>query len=285
MKKIDMTGYRVGKITVVSPAERRNRRTYWNCHCDCGRDTVIWAYSLKTGKTQSCGYCQGGRPSELEGQRFGRLTVLKLAETRKQSRYWLCQCDCGNTTVVRAGHLLGGKIRSCGCLTFHDRNEYRVEGNTVYVTMSGSKKGTMICDLDDWERLKDFVWNCSCGGYASTDNRKGLLKYKEFHRNVIEQVDGMFCDHINRNRLDNRKCNLRIVTPHQNTLNQSKLKNNKTGHLGITQRENCKYQARITLNGKTYNLGTYKTIEEAIEARRIGEEKLFQPMFEEGDRK
>ena len=52
----------------------------------------------------------------LVGEKFARLTVLELDHVEKSRRYWRCQCDCGNTTVVREGNLKNGITKSCGCL-------------------------------------------------------------------------------------------------------------------------------------------------------------------------
>jgi len=54
----------------------------------------------------------------LTGQRFGNLRALAYAGYRRhtQSILWLCQCDCGERTVVRASHLIYARIKSCGCL-------------------------------------------------------------------------------------------------------------------------------------------------------------------------
>ena len=55
--------------------------------------------------------------NDLTGQKFGKLTVIKLdeEETRKRKRtMFLCQCECGNTTVVRGSALKGSTIQSCG---------------------------------------------------------------------------------------------------------------------------------------------------------------------------
>lgn len=49
------------------------------------------------------------------GKRFGRLTVISQAESRKGRRYWNCVCDCGNTKVVDTRHLNDGGTSSCGC--------------------------------------------------------------------------------------------------------------------------------------------------------------------------
>ena len=58
---------------------------------------------------------------DLTGRRFGRLTVIKRmdnyrAESGYQYAMWLCQCDCGNTKVIKAKSLLSGVSNSCGCL-------------------------------------------------------------------------------------------------------------------------------------------------------------------------
>lgn len=52
---------------------------------------------------------------DLTGQRFGRLTVLELAENRGVNRYWKVKCDCGWRLEVRAQSLTDGRTESCGC--------------------------------------------------------------------------------------------------------------------------------------------------------------------------
>ncbi len=51
---------------------------------------------------------------DLAGQRFGRLVAVSIA-FRRNGAYWLCECDCGGTNVVRAGLLRNGTVASCGC--------------------------------------------------------------------------------------------------------------------------------------------------------------------------
>lgn len=57
------------------------------------------------------------RLMDRTGDRYGKLKVLGLSEwkPRGQSR-WLCLCDCGKSTVVSGSNLIGGQVRSCGCL-------------------------------------------------------------------------------------------------------------------------------------------------------------------------
>jgi hypothetical protein len=57
-----------------------------------------------------------GRPLDLIGKRFGRLTVLEKLEERKNRQVmWRCLCDCGNTDVVSTSELRFGRHSSCGC--------------------------------------------------------------------------------------------------------------------------------------------------------------------------
>ena len=57
-----------------------------------------------------------GKFVDLTGQKFGRLTVIERAENKGKKTAWLCQCECGNVSVVRSCHLKSGAIVSCGCL-------------------------------------------------------------------------------------------------------------------------------------------------------------------------
>ena len=63
---------------------------------------------------------RGPKPTDLTGQQFGRLTVLREAPTKGKQRYWECECECGTVKEVAHGHLRNGSIVSCGC----KRREY-----------------------------------------------------------------------------------------------------------------------------------------------------------------
>ena len=71
-------------------------------------------------------------------------------------------------------------------------------------------------------------------------------------------------DHINRNRSDNRICNLRDVTPRINAQNRSVSKSSSSGVMGVSWHPTCKaWQSQITAHGRLHYLGTYKTAEAA----------------------
>lgn len=53
---------------------------------------------------------------DMTGQEFGRLTVLHRAPNQGKRTMWVCRCECGNETIVERGNLVGGRMKSCGCL-------------------------------------------------------------------------------------------------------------------------------------------------------------------------
>lgn len=57
-KKVDLTGQRFGKLTVLAPAENIGKRTAWLCRCDCGNEVVRKTVHLRSGHVTTCG-CEG----------------------------------------------------------------------------------------------------------------------------------------------------------------------------------------------------------------------------------
>lgn len=123
-------GNTYGYLTVIDRAPNNKvRRAMWKCKCKCGNEAIVSGERLRSGCTKSCGCYQKERTIEsnlirggdLIGKRFGKLVVLEEAGFIKntggnRARLWKCQCDCGNTCLVRHQHLKGGNTNSCGCI-------------------------------------------------------------------------------------------------------------------------------------------------------------------------
>lgn len=110
-------GKKFGKLTALKRVESRNGRLYYLFKCDCGNEKIISKESVVEGKTKSCGcliHNHSANYKDITGKRFGRLTVIKYHHS-KTNAYWLCQCDCGNTTIVNGSSLCSGMTSSCGC--------------------------------------------------------------------------------------------------------------------------------------------------------------------------
>ena len=110
--------------------------------------------------------------------------------------------------------------------------------------------------------------------YRKSHNAKHKLIY--LHSFICGAMKGDVVDHINGNTLDNRICNLRIVSPRINAQNCKPHKKKSKLPPGVRLREQTnRYQARITKDGKTYSLGCFNTIEEARESYKKAEYILY----------
>lgn len=110
----DLTGKRFGSWTVVEFAGKRGNKLLWKCKCDCGTERIILGFTLRNGQSSGCGCTR--QYIHLEGQRFGKLLVIKEAgRNAKHEMYWECKCDCGNTYKADGSRLRSGETTDCGC--------------------------------------------------------------------------------------------------------------------------------------------------------------------------
>ncbi len=119
MRGSELTGRKIGSL-LVEHRRGSNARgdALWQCLCDCGGSCVVKTNRLTSGTTTSCG-CKkrGPHRSTLDGQRFGRLTVVRVLSIDKWRRgHYECRCDCGENTIVPDRALVTGVSKSCGCL-------------------------------------------------------------------------------------------------------------------------------------------------------------------------
>jgi hypothetical protein len=137
---------------------------------------------------------------------------------------------------------------------------------------TGNEKDRSLIDLEDVAKIKNYVWCIKDNGYAYCrlpDNRKLFM-----HKIIMGTNHEI--DHCNRNRLDNRKTNLRVATRQQNSMNQSLKSNNTSGIKGVYWDKNRQtWNAEIMKAGKKYHLGRYKHKEQAAQIRQSAELQLF----------
>lgn len=123
-------------------------------------------------------------------------------------------------------------------------------------------------DPEDLFTIGMFKW-CFFNGYAVRfPHQNGKEITIRMHRVVNQTPDHLFTDHINGDKLDNRRSNLRIATRSQNSWNSKKLrKHNTSGFKGVSwHKRNQMFHAEIRAFGKHYHLGNFKTAEEASSA-------------------
>lgn len=110
-----------------------------------------------------------GIAKSLLNQRFYRLLVIARAASLplvNRGARWVCQCDCGETTTVRADSLKGGHIRSCGCLN----NEQRV-ANLDTSTHGHAKTGAHTRTYLAWENMRKRCYKENARRYSDYGGR------------------------------------------------------------------------------------------------------------------
>lgn len=187
------------------------------------------------------------------GHMYGSLFVYsKYSEDNKT--YCKCVCQiCGNITTVLRNNLVRGHTKSCGCLkeknlegqTFGKLTvgkRIRQNGKTYYYCLCG------VCGRTVLKRHETIPIATSCG-CDKKEGKADALREKAF-------VDG--------------------TQPSKIKLDKPPTKANKSGFVGVCwDKSRGKWKADIRFRGRKYNLGRFDDINDAIEARKEAERKIF----------
>lgn len=125
-------------------------------------------------------------------------------------------------------------------------------------------------DVEDFDKVSRYHWHKDNAGYARTNiwgnNRK--VAAPRMHRIVLGVTDRkLHVDHINGDKLDNRKANLRVVTASQNLMNRGPQANNASGYKGVYWiKEKRKWRAEIAYSGIRKHLGYFTNVHDAARA-------------------
>ena len=131
-----------------------------------------------------------------------------------------------------------------------------------------------LVDSEDYDKLKSINW------YAASVKRSIYAynrKHKSMHRFLMQPPKDLEVDHINGNGLDNRRCNLRVVTRKLNAANQKKVHyKTSSKHKGVHFHiSNKKWMSQIYIDGKSNHLGCFKTENEAALAYNKKAKELY----------
>ena len=137
---------------------------------------------------------------DLTGLKFGRLTVLKRTENNKYgTAMWICECECGNSTIVASTMLNNGNTKSCGCYAKEIRKSINTKhnyyGTRLYKIYTGMKQR---CLNPNDPRYKDYgkrgIKICN----EWLDKEKGVLNFCEWalHNGYSDKLT---IDRINNN--------------------------------------------------------------------------------------
>ncbi len=263
----DLTGETYGRWTVIGPfTETPKGERKWLCRCDCGTERYVLERALKYGGSESCGCLRKEKAAksvnhDLIGKTFGELTVLSRSEEQPKNGgvWWHCQCSCGNTYDVSGTLLVTGKRTHCP----GEQHERKYASSDI----SGQKfeRLTALYPTEKRDAKGSVIWHCRCDCGNEVEVSYNSLMYTHIQscgcrKKEHDQELGGYLTHVAGTSVDMLKSK-KVPT------------NNTTGTKGVYFIRG-KYVAKIVLQKKAYYLGTYSTIEEAIEARRKGEELL-----------
>ena len=143
-----------------------------------------------------------------------------------------------------------------------------IEVNADLATVRLSNGSDCVIDAIDVPLVSPYRWHRGAGGYAQASTRDGSDRKVWMHRVILGIADQSAAviqgDHIDGDRLNNRRSNLRAVTPAQNA--QNAVRPNRRQWRGVTQdKRTGRWKAMVTVNRKIISGGWFSTPEEARE--------------------
>lgn len=213
---------------------------------------------------------------DISGHRFGRLVVIEHAGVHIQpsgqrKTMWKCKCDCGKEVVVKATNLKNNTL-SCGC--------YKSEVAKETATLHGLQ-GTAEHKI--WTGIKTrcyVVSSTMCEEYGGSDvtmcdrwlepDGKGFLNFLE---DMGERPEGMSINRVGGAKIYSKET-CEWATNSIQGYDQKKPISNTSGKVGVSSTKNGTWVAYIDCE-KRIHLGTFKTFEEAVAARKAVELKYF----------
>ena len=153
-------------------------------------------------------------------------------------------------------------------------NNIRLQNDIAVISLYNIKNikiAEAIVDIDDLAKVSPYNWHLHGHGYAARFTAPRLI-----HQLILPAPKNKWIDHINGDKLDNRKKNLRLCSPSQSGMNVPVRCNNSSGVTGVYfHKFSKKWMARITVGGKTIFLGKFKDFRKAMKVRLSAQEEYF----------
>jgi len=177
-----------GRLTIIDPIKDEKDKVL--CLCDCGNKKRVNIYSLKSGKTKSCGCIHKeflvalhkskkvktkGNFEEYIGKAYGRLAVIEGA--KEFGIKVKCKCSCGNESFPSIHALLANRIKSCGCLK---KEKMKIEAKkrftgkvpVSFMDYTGRRIGMVrvLRRIEDTRQYTTtYLCKCDCGTEFKTE--------------------------------------------------------------------------------------------------------------------
>lgn len=221
-------------------------------------------------------YNKSTEKANIVGQTFEHWEVLEEVEKEDGGpRKFKCRCrSCGAISIKTRAQIFVRK--GMHCQKCPPEYHFAVKGDSAVGTLPDGS--TFIIDTADIPKVSERWWHKNRRGYVVSSKRNQKPCAICLHEYLLnpQGMPNVIIDHINRNKADCRRSNLRFVTPQQNSMNKSLSKNNRTGYAGVyfDTRSGC-YRAKISFNNHNISLGASDNPEECAQMYNVGSELLF----------
>ena len=198
----------------------------------------------------------------------------KNVDFRNRALFWLA------ATTVRIKHLETSRENQRNRVIRWCEETYKlcfdiINEDCLILFTDGKHQYPFFIDKEDYEEVSKYKWYRT-GKYITA------YIYGRLHHFLLGIPSvGYEIDHQNRNRLDNRRSNIRIVPISENRHNVDLRKDNTSGIRGVMQNSTGKWHARIQVVGISIRLGIFDTKEEAREARLLAQKKFYGETFDD----
>ena len=251
-------GKKYGRFSVVNVAQSNiYKGKCFLCRCECGYEADYPAYTILHKQNRYCRKCKphsgGIAKPDIVGKRINGWEVLaEQGRNEHGALLFKCRCiRCGSITLKSKSQI--NKHRTDRCSACPPMYRFRIEGTTATGTLPNG--GKFLIDAADIPLVSRYFWKADKDGYVVT--HKPCLK---LHRLIAGVYDPkVMVDHINRNRKDCRRENLRVISTFGNSCNHSLFETNKTGYTGVYYSRNAnRYEVKVGYNRKRIKLGSSK---------------------------
>lgn len=194
--------------------------------------------------------------TSIQGSKFALLTAIE----RTTGKFWKCQCDCGNTTVVPSDKLKSGHTKSCGCLRRINLHTKKPEYSSWQHMKSRCKSDDAYIHLSVCDRWKN-----------SFENFYLDMGVKPFFEASIDRMD---------NSKGYEPSNCRWASKLLQTVNRTWNSNNTSNHRGVVwDSSRLRWKAQGSLGGRSISK-RFENLDDAIAYRKIIETTLFSGVIE-----
>lgn len=274
-------GDEFGRLTVLEETGRdRHGHRQYKYQCTCGELGYAISGFLRSNSNVMCRKCariEAGlaRRIELVGKIVNNWEVIcEAGKDKHDAIHYLCRCVCCGSEQVKTGSAIRRRKKMAGCRSCFPDYRFRTDGKDAVGTLDDGTEFTI--DAEMIPKVSSVRWVRSkgrCPGYIISGYGQSTIY---LHRLVLGVQGSERVDHVNRDKADCRRANLRLCTTQQNNWNKSLQRNNTTGYVGVSYiQSKSAYTARIGYNNCDLRLGQYRDIERAAQAHNIAAAFLF----------